>query len=209
MPKSTSTLSCLMWIRHLCALDRGGWWRLFILQISKARREGRDLRGTAAQATQRRGRACRFSSAPRARLGDVLRPEYRPAGHVLPSVSPVGSILVRHLYTTSVAAVIVQRELPDGAVQHRLPTARRSAVARVWAWLRWGGNSTRPDLRTPGHVPSGTRAVRLEFLIRGDDVLCSLPWGSPCIHGHRRHSFYRAVARGDRTVAGRRSVNYG
>jgi hypothetical protein len=45
MPKSTSTLSCLMWIRHLCALDRGGWWRLFILQISKARREGRDLWG--------------------------------------------------------------------------------------------------------------------------------------------------------------------
>jgi len=133
--------------------------------------------GTAAQATQRRGRACRFSSAPRARLGDVLRPEYRPAGHVLPSVSPVGSILGTRPLTTSVAAVIVQRELPDGAVQHRLPTARRSAVARVWAWLRWGGNSTRPDLRTPGHVPSGTRAVRLAFLIRGDDVLCSLALG--------------------------------
>ena len=93
-------------------------------------------------------------------------------------VSPQSDrFLVRHLYTTSVAAVIVQRELPDGAVQHRLPTARRSAVARVWAWLRWGGNSTRPDLRTPGHVPSGTRAVRLAFLIRGDDVLCSLALG--------------------------------
>ena len=60
-----------------------------------------------------------------------------------------------------------------GAMQRRLPTARRSAVAPVWAWLKWSGNSTRPDLRTPGHVPSGTRAVRLEFLTTADDILCS------------------------------------
>ena len=58
-------------------------------------------------------------------------------------VSPQSDrFLVRHLYTTSVAAVIVQRELPDGAVQHRLPTARRSAVARLWAWLSLGGVET-------------------------------------------------------------------
>ena len=56
-------------------------------------------------------------------------------------VSPQSDrFLVLHLYTTSVAAVIVQRELPDGAVQHRLPTARRSAVARVWPGL--GGVET-------------------------------------------------------------------
>jgi Domain of unknown function (DUF3841) len=58
-------------------------------------------------------------------------------------------------------------------MEHRLPTARRRAVTPVWAWLRWSGNSARPDLRTPGHVPSGTRAVRLEFLTRADDILCS------------------------------------
>jgi hypothetical protein len=60
-----------------------------------------------------------------------------------------------------------------GAMQRRLPSARRSAVAPVWAWLKWSRNSARPDLRTPGHVPSGTRAVRLEFLTTADDILCS------------------------------------
>lgn len=60
-----------------------------------------------------------------------------------------------------------------GAMRRRLPAAPSRAVAPVWAWLRWTGNSTRPDLRTPGHVRAGTRAVRLEFLTRADDILCS------------------------------------
>ena len=112
------------------------------LQISKARREGRDLWGNCCASHPATWPCLQiFIGAAGSAWRCYLRPEYRPAGHVLPSVSPVGSILVRHLYTTSVAAVIVQRELPDGAVQHRLPTARRSAVARVWAW-RLGGVET-------------------------------------------------------------------
>jgi hypothetical protein len=61
-----------------------------------------------------------------------------------------------------------------GARRRRLPTARRSAVAPVWVWLKWSGNSTRPDLRTPGHLPSGTRAVRLDW---EDTEMCDISAG--------------------------------
>ena len=55
----------------------------------------------------------------------------------------------------------------------RLPTARRSAVAPVWAWLKWSGNSSRPDLRTPGHVPQARARCASSCLTRADDILCS------------------------------------
>jgi len=59
-----------------------------------------------------------------------------------------------------------------GAMRRRLPAPRR-ATAPVWAWVRWNQSSTRPDLRASGHVRSGVRAVRLEFSMRLEDVLCS------------------------------------
>lgn len=44
----------------------------------------------------------------------------------------------------------------------------------VWAWYQWEGErKKKPDLRSTGHIPSGTRGVRIEFAINDKQVLLS------------------------------------
>lgn len=48
------------------------------------------------------------------------------------------------------------------------------AQAPVWVWCQWrGANRRRPDLRSRGHLPSGTAGVRLELDIEPERLLCS------------------------------------
>lgn len=44
----------------------------------------------------------------------------------------------------------------------------------VWAWRQWNGlRESRPDLRAVGHLPKGTRGVRLALEVDPDRVLFS------------------------------------
>ena len=66
----------------------------------------------------------------------------------------------------------------------------------VWLWCQWRGAARpRPDLRTRGHLPSGTVGVRLELELHGGRVLESdfdlwhyalNGWYLPCSLGDER-----------------------
>lgn len=43
----------------------------------------------------------------------------------------------------------------------------------LWAWYRWEGKKKRPDLRHVAHLPTGTKGVRIEFLIDDSLILLS------------------------------------
>jgi len=43
----------------------------------------------------------------------------------------------------------------------------------IWVWWQWGGKRRRPDLRASGHLPKGTRGVRVECKVQEDRVLLS------------------------------------
>jgi hypothetical protein len=43
----------------------------------------------------------------------------------------------------------------------------------IWAWRIWTPRSPTPDLRSRGHLPPGTRGVRIEFEAAADRVLAS------------------------------------
>ena len=69
--------------------------------------------------------------------------------------------------------------------QYRSPFAwmARQMVARIgpsprrgrpiWAWHTWSATHSRPDLRASGHVESGQRAARIEFVATEPTVLLS------------------------------------
>lgn len=58
-----------------------------------------------------------------------------------------------------------------GQMKKRLPSY--AGGWPVWAWVRWSPESPRPDLRAAGHLPSGTRGVRLELLVPEEHLLIS------------------------------------
>jgi hypothetical protein len=56
----------------------------------------------------------------------------------------------------------------------RLPVSRPSHdTMPLWAWYQWEGKRKKPDLRTGGHLPTGDRGVRIEFLLEDNEVLLS------------------------------------
>lgn len=46
-------------------------------------------------------------------------------------------------------------------------------VLPLWAWFRWQADRPRPDLRARGHLPIGSRGVRIELEIENSSVLLS------------------------------------
>lgn len=53
------------------------------------------------------------------------------------------------------------------------PPTRRVSVP-IWAWQQYdGAHGKRPDLRSSGHLPTGTRGYRIAFTIPDADVLLS------------------------------------
>ena len=57
---------------------------------------------------------------------------------------------------------------------------RRLAVPRpskdmmpIWVWSQWWGGRRKPDLRATGHLPKGTRGVRIECKVSDERVLLS------------------------------------
>ena len=59
-------------------------------------------------------------------------------------------------------------------MEGRLTTPRPSTdTMPIWVWLQWAGIRRRPDLRASGHLPKGTRGVRVEFKVQDDRVLLS------------------------------------
>ena len=59
-------------------------------------------------------------------------------------------------------------------MERRLSIPRPSQnTMPIWAWYRWEGKRSKPDLRAGGHLPKGDRGVRIEFRIEGDRVLLS------------------------------------
>ncbi len=59
-------------------------------------------------------------------------------------------------------------------MEHRLTTPRPSKdTMPIWVWWQWGGRRRRPDLRASGHLPKGTRGVRVECKVQDDRVLLS------------------------------------
>ncbi|MBL9046786.1 MAG: DUF3841 domain-containing protein [Tabrizicola sp.] len=56
----------------------------------------------------------------------------------------------------------------------RLPPAPKGCVLPVWAWYQARDAARpRPDLRTSGHLPRGTKAVLLTLALPEDQVLLS------------------------------------
>ncbi len=52
--------------------------------------------------------------------------------------------------------------------------APRPSSFPVWAWLQWeNAGRARPDLRARGHLPKGTKGVRIEFECPGKAALLS------------------------------------
>jgi hypothetical protein len=43
----------------------------------------------------------------------------------------------------------------------------------VWAWYKYGGKRKKPDLRSSGHLPRGTKGVCIEFEACESEVLLS------------------------------------
>lgn len=58
-------------------------------------------------------------------------------------------------------------------MRHRIGNPPRSSVRPLWAWHTWQGRRARPDLRSSGHLPRGTRAARIEFAAEPSTVLLS------------------------------------
>jgi hypothetical protein len=59
----------------------------------------------------------------------------------------------------------MRRQLAERAARGQMP---------VWLWCQWrGADRARPDLRATGHLPPGTRAVRLELELERARVLQS------------------------------------
>ena len=58
-------------------------------------------------------------------------------------------------------------------MRHRIRPSPRPGMLPMWAWARWTGTQTRPDLRSRGHLESGTSGVRLEFDVDPARVLLS------------------------------------
>lgn len=59
-------------------------------------------------------------------------------------------------------------------MERRLTVARPSGdTMPIWAWYQWEGKRCRPDLRTSGHLPKGTKGFRVECRVEDERVLLS------------------------------------
>ena len=59
-------------------------------------------------------------------------------------------------------------------MEHRLTTPRPSKdTMPIWVWWQWWSDRRRPDLRASGHLPKGTRGVRIECKVQDERVLLS------------------------------------
>ncbi|HAS55200.1 MAG: hypothetical protein A2X56_05500 [Nitrospirae bacterium GWC2_57_13] len=59
-------------------------------------------------------------------------------------------------------------------MRRRLGPPPMERAALLWAWYQWSGvKRKRPDLRSAGHLPAGSRGVRIEFEIDDGRVLLS------------------------------------
>lgn len=59
-------------------------------------------------------------------------------------------------------------------MERRLTIPKPSEDAMpVWVWWQWWSDRRRPDLRAGGHLPKGSRGIRVEFQVEDDLVLLS------------------------------------
>jgi hypothetical protein len=59
-------------------------------------------------------------------------------------------------------------------MERRLIIPRPSKDAMpIWVWSQWWGDRRKPDLRASGHLPKGTRGVRVECKVHDDRLLLS------------------------------------
>ena len=58
-------------------------------------------------------------------------------------------------------------------MERRLGPRPSKDAMPIWVWWQWWSNRRRPDLRASGHLPKGTRGVRVECKVQDDRVLLS------------------------------------
>jgi len=72
-------------------------------------------------------------------------------------------------------------------MEQRIGPRPRPSIYPLWAWLQWRGIAHRkPDLCSPGHLPDGTRGVRLACEVSDDQLLLSdfQLWHVPLNYGY-------------------------
>jgi len=61
-----------------------------------------------------------------------------------------------------------------GQMERRLTIPKPSEDAMpIWVWWQWSGDRRRPDLRAGGHLPKGSRGIRIGLQVEDDRVLLS------------------------------------
>ncbi len=67
-------------------------------------------------------------------------------------------------------------------MERRIGPRPKPGAYPLWAWYQWDGEARRrPDLRSSGHIPGGTKGVRIEFEIAPEQILLSdfSAWHAP------------------------------
>ncbi len=57
-------------------------------------------------------------------------------------------------------------------MSHRIGPPEK-ATRPLWTWRAWQGRRARPDLRSTGHFPRGSRGARIEFTVEPEQVVLS------------------------------------
>jgi hypothetical protein len=72
-------------------------------------------------------------------------------------------------------------------MERRIGPRPGPGIYPLWAWYQWDGETRRrPDLRHAGHIPGGTKGVRIEFEIAAEQILLSdfSAWHVPLNYGY-------------------------